>query len=189
MSDSRKQQALQSRQAVLDAARRLFGSRGYDATSLQQIADELGMRKANVYYYFRTKEAILDALLAPMTDRLAALLDTAERIDDPAERTRTLVEGFVDQVLASYRAAGSLGLGDPALRRDLPIARRMVELSERGARILLGDDPSPDRLAGYWLIQDLGPVLRRCDHLPDAELRGVLIRVCTRVVDLPRNSR
>ena len=61
---------------------------GYDATSLQAIADEMGVTKANVYYYFRTKAEILEALLAPMADALDRLLDAAERLPHGARARR-----------------------------------------------------------------------------------------------------
>src|SRR3954447_22766474 len=44
-------------------ALRLFTEQGYEATSLRQIADELGINKASLYYYFESKEAILQSLV------------------------------------------------------------------------------------------------------------------------------
>src|SRR5690349_20166356 len=43
-------------------ALRLFTEQGYEATSLRQIADELGINKASLYYYFDSKEAILQSV-------------------------------------------------------------------------------------------------------------------------------
>jgi AcrR family transcriptional regulator len=48
MGSSRAEQAERTRAAVLDTARRLFAERGFDATSLQLIADTMGVQKANV---------------------------------------------------------------------------------------------------------------------------------------------
>ena len=64
---------------MLDAARALFAERGFAATSLQDIADAMGVRKANVYYYFKTKAAILDALLDERITGLDALLRRRRR--------------------------------------------------------------------------------------------------------------
>ncbi|MCU7722858.1 TetR/AcrR family transcriptional regulator [Actinoplanes sp. KI2] len=47
---------------VRRTALRLFTEQGYEATSLRQIADELGINKASLYYYFDSKEAILQSL-------------------------------------------------------------------------------------------------------------------------------
>ena len=179
---SRADQAEATRRAALAAARTLFARQGYDATSLQAIADEMGVTKANVYYYFRTKAEILEALLRPMADALEALLDGAELTATRAERVELLTSGFVDQVVTARRSLGPLNLGDPALRRDLAITRRLDQLSQRGLRLLHGDHPTPDQAAGYWLAKDLGPVLRRLEELGDDELRGTLTRLCRRLL-------
>src|SRR6476660_9001381 len=128
MTPTRADQAEATRQAALTAARTLFVRQGYDATSLQAIADEMGVTKANVYYYFRTKAEILEALLAPMADALDRLLDAAER-------SELMTAGFVDQVVTAHRTLGAVNLGDPALRRDLAIARRLEALSLRGLHL------------------------------------------------------
>ena len=182
MTPSRADQAEATRRAALGAARTLFARQGYDATSLQAIADEMGVTKANVYYYFRTKAEILEALLRPMADALEALLDGAELTATRAERVELLTSGFVDQVVTARRSLGPLNLGDPALRRDLAITRRLDQLSQRGLRLLHGDHPTPDQAAGYWLAQDLGPVLRRLEDLGDDALRATLTRLCRRLL-------
>jgi AcrR family transcriptional regulator len=182
MTPSRADQAEATRRAALAAARTLFLKQGYDATSLQAIADEMGVTKANVYYYFRTKAEILETLLRPMADALEALLDEAERIPERSARIDLLTAGFVDQVVAARRSLGPLNLGDPALRRDLAITRRLDALSQRGLRLVHGEHPTSDQAAGYWLAQDLGPVLRRLDGLGDDELRATLTRLCRRLL-------
>lgn len=48
---------------ILDAALQLFSVQGYDATSISQIADAVGIRKASLYSHFASKQAILDTLL------------------------------------------------------------------------------------------------------------------------------
>jgi AcrR family transcriptional regulator len=182
VTTSRADQAAATRQTALVAARTLFVRQGYDATSLQAIADEMGVTKANVYYYFRTKADILEALLTPMADALEWLLDHAERLPAGPGRADLVVAGFVDQVVTAHRSLGPLNLGDPALRRDLAIATRLDALSRRGLEVLHGSHPSADQRAGYWLAQDLGPVLRRLTDLDDDELRAVLTRLCRRLL-------
>jgi len=73
----RAAQADRTRQQILETAQRLFTELGYDATSLQMIADELGLTKAAVYYHFRAKSDILHAAMLPGIRRLEALLDEA----------------------------------------------------------------------------------------------------------------
>ena len=56
-----------TRTAIMDTARRLFTERGYNAVSIQDIADELGISKGNLTYHFRRKEQIVEALLRQNT--------------------------------------------------------------------------------------------------------------------------
>ena len=52
-----------TRQQILQAALELFSTQGFEATSMSQIADAVGIRKASVYSHFESKQALLDALL------------------------------------------------------------------------------------------------------------------------------
>ncbi len=179
---TRAEQARRTSEAVMDTARTLFSEQGYDATSLQQIADRMGVTKANVYYYFRTKEAILEKLLHPFAEALTALLDEVEAESDRKARIRLLCEGYVDQVVTAWRTVGHLDLGDPALRRQVGIARTLDDLGARGIDLLFGPIPSPDELAGWHQTRDLAPTLRTLSELPDDELRAVLVRLLTRAI-------
>ncbi len=94
---TRAVQAEQTRQQILDTAQRLFAELGYDATSLQMIADEMGLTKAAVYYHFRAKSDILHAAMLPGIQRLESLLDEAAgirrrraRIEHLSQRLRRL---------------------------------------------------------------------------------------------------
>ena len=174
----RAEQAGKTRQAVLETSRKLFLEHGFDATSLQQIADTTGVAKANVYYYFRTKIAILEALLEPTVAALAARLDEAERISDPGERAAYFVTHWVDQVVTAYRSLAPMSTADPIVRRHPGISRTLDRLAERSLHLLFGPHPTTGQQAAYWLMSDLGAVTRRLDTLPDDELRATLTRLC-----------
>jgi AcrR family transcriptional regulator len=182
MSPTRAEQAEKTRQAVLETARNLFLEHGFDATSLQLIADTMGVTKANVYYYFRTKIAILEALLEPTVAALTAMLDRAEQIEDRRARTEFLVEGFVDQVVVATRTLKPMSRTDPIMRRHEGIGRRLDALAVRGLRLLFGPRPSVDQRAAYWMLNDLAPVTRHLPDLPDDELRAVLTKLCLRML-------
>ncbi len=181
MTTMRARRAQRTRQGVLDVARRLFAERGYDATSLQQIADELGVQKANVYYYFKTKSAILDELLQTLTAPLRVLLDELEAIDDPRVRVERLASSYARIVVAAYRE-GPLNLGDPGLWRDAEATAVLDELSQRALHVVFGPAPTPRQRASLWIVLDLGPALRRLDDLPDGLLVDTLADLCLRVV-------
>ncbi len=182
MTTKRTLQAQQTRQAVLDTARRLFAERGYDATSLQEIADAMGVRKANVYYYFKTKSALLVELLGSLIAPLTELLDRVAGVPDPDERALRLAAGYAEVVVNAYRGRGPLNLGDPGLQREPEAARLLDVLGERALVLLFGATPTVDQRAAFWLILDLGPVLRRLADLSDAELTDAVQRLCLRVI-------
>jgi AcrR family transcriptional regulator len=178
---TRAEQAERTKQAVLATAQRLFAEHGFDATSLQLIADTMGVAKANVYYYFRTKIEILEALLERTITAFDAMLTAATAIDDRTARIEYLVDGFVDQVVAA-RAISPLSQTDPGARRHERIRHALDEQAERGLRVMFGDDPTIDERAAYYLATDPGPALHHLTHLPDGELRDTLRRLCLRVL-------
>lgn len=90
---------------VLDAAVESFGTRGYDATSLDALAAELGIRKQTILYWFPSKEALLNAVI----DQSAAELSTA--LNDALDRAG---KGW-DRVEAVVRAVFRMALRRPAL--------------------------------------------------------------------------
>ncbi len=51
-----------TRQRIQDIALELFAERGYEKTSLREIAEQLGVTKAALYYHFRTKEDLVTSL-------------------------------------------------------------------------------------------------------------------------------
>jgi AcrR family transcriptional regulator len=80
------------RRSVLDAAARLFAERGFGGTNLQDVAAALGMSRPSLYYYFSSKEKLLEALLEEVTfsaERQSS--DIAGQADLPADEALRLV--------------------------------------------------------------------------------------------------
>jgi TetR/AcrR family transcriptional regulator len=82
-----------TRQRILDAAVDLFGARGVDAVSLDEIAREVGVRKQTVLYWFASKDDLIDATLETVASELLVAIDAAVRAapDDPLERVDAVV--------------------------------------------------------------------------------------------------
>ncbi|WP_027008447.1 TetR/AcrR family transcriptional regulator [Conexibacter woesei] len=87
---------------VVQEAARVFAARGYDQTSVPQLAEELGIAAGSLYHYFRSKEQLLIAICDQLMDPL--LVEARELLDDPgddaAERLRDLVRLWVRHVIA-----------------------------------------------------------------------------------------
>lgn len=78
---------------ILEAAKRVFVRRGFDGTRMQEIADEAGINKALLHYYYRSKErlffVIFEELLDTLTKTITDLLDSTSDIYE-------LIDKFVD---------------------------------------------------------------------------------------------
>jgi AcrR family transcriptional regulator len=66
-----------TRDRIVDAALTAFGTRGYETTSLDALAAELGVRKQTILYHFASKEGVLDAVIDEAGTELIAVLEKA----------------------------------------------------------------------------------------------------------------
>ena len=81
-----------TRAHIVEAADQLFYRQGYDHTSFADIADEVHISRGNFYYHFRTKDEILDAVIARRLANTRAMLRRWElESDSPAERIRCYI--------------------------------------------------------------------------------------------------
>ena len=74
---NRAMRAANTRERTVDAALTAFGTRGYETTSLDALAAELGVRKQTILYHFTSKEALLDAVIDEAGAELIAVLSEA----------------------------------------------------------------------------------------------------------------
>ena len=89
MAQTRK---IEIRQAILDAAYRLFSKRGYSDTNIADIARSAGVAPANVYVYFPSKLEILFSIYAPwLTGQFDDLEKSLLRIRDRRQRLRKIL--------------------------------------------------------------------------------------------------
>lgn len=88
-------------QEILDAALSCLGRDGYAATSLARVADEAGVSKRMVLYYFSSREELFDRLAESIGDRLLLQLEDAiAGLEDPRE----VVEAGFEQLWAAFTA-------------------------------------------------------------------------------------
>ncbi len=65
-------EAIERRNEILDAAEELFVTKGYDKTSTNDILDRVGIARGTLYYHFKSKEDILNAMIERINDSLIA---------------------------------------------------------------------------------------------------------------------
>ena len=80
-------------QEVLDAAAEVFARQGYAASTVQDVADALGILKGSIYYYIKTKEDLLFRLLVEVHEMVDAILQ--EVADNPELTPLERLEAYV----------------------------------------------------------------------------------------------
>jgi AcrR family transcriptional regulator len=184
---ARAAQAERTRQQILETAQRLFTEHGYDATSLQMIADEMGLTKAAVYYHFRAKTDILHAAMQPGIQRLKALLDEAAVIRGRRARIEHLVNGFVDFLIRNRHYA-VMASTDPAAKRD-KLDTEAMTMRRRALTLLFGDSPTGTERLCFNAVFFIPECLPDLADLTDDELREALQTTMLHMLRVPSGSR
>ncbi len=130
------------RTKILDAALDLFSRQGFSETSMESVAEALGVSKPFIYTYFDNKYALLTALYERVTDQLVGLLkDALDHADDPPDQQlafliRQLALVNMDSQLSSVFIQEERHLDKRFLqsvrRREKEFDRRLCALIERG---------------------------------------------------------
>ncbi|GGL28614.1 TetR family transcriptional regulator [Nocardia jinanensis] len=110
--------ASQKRQRLTSAAARVLHEQGVERTTLGDIAREADVPVGNVYYYFKTKDELVQAALSEHSAHLDELTGRLDQLADPRDRLRALIEAWVDQ-------------RDVAARYGCPTGTLAVELDKR----------------------------------------------------------
>jgi AcrR family transcriptional regulator len=131
-----------TRTRLLATALRLFAEHGVEGTSLQMIADELGVTKAAVYYHFKTKSEITEAVAGPGIRELDELVVEAAKHRRHGARVDHLLDGFVDLVVR-HRVLVALFSSDPGIDAALAKSAHGIEGFKR-ALIGIVAGPEPD---------------------------------------------
>ncbi len=140
-----------TRERVLEAALVSFGGPGYDATSLDDIAAELGVSKQTILYYFPSKAALLDAVIDHSAVEVAAVLEGA---------LAGAGEGW-DRIEAVVRSVFRLALRRPEL---LGLIREVSRLGPPAATRLTEDlDPLVVRAREFLEVEMAAGHMRRTD--------------------------
>jgi AcrR family transcriptional regulator len=87
-----------TRSRIQEVALRLFIENGYEATSLREIAEELGVTKAALYYHFDTKEKIVTSLIDDRIARLEKLAAWGRTLPKTVEGRKEFIRRYADEL-------------------------------------------------------------------------------------------
>jgi AcrR family transcriptional regulator len=172
---------------IVDAAVNLFAEHGVGGTSLQMIADAIGVTKAAVYHQFKTKEEIVVAAAEAELARTEAAIDAAEAEPTREQAREALLTHIVDLAVERRRMESTL-LGDPVIIRFFAHHEGFRRVMERLYRLLMGDEAGPEaRIPAVMLTAAIGGAVMHplVVDLDDDTLRSYLLRLARRFLDLP----
>ena len=129
------------REALIDAAATLAHRHGFGATTLAMVAEASGVPLGNVYYYFKTKESLADAVLERRIAEIGETLDRCAEAGSPADQLAALLEQVragAELVAESGCALGKISQDsceDARRCRELPVSK-MEQWAEGRMRAL-----------------------------------------------------
>lgn len=175
-----------ARTRVIEAALALFADHGVNGTSLQMIADHMGVSKASVYYQFHSKDDIVLAVIRPVfadLDQLATAIEAEER--GPA-RQEAAITGFVE-LAVRHRRVTAVFYRDPAID-TLVNSHEECSAINRRLRSVLGLDgaDTETRVTMSLVISGvygsaMDPELQ---DIPDGELHRILLQSARRLLPI-----
>ena len=172
---------------ILVAALDLFADHGVSGTSLQMIADALGVTKAAVYHQFKTKDEIVIAVTEMQLARVEEALEGAEAAEDRPQARELLLERLIEIAVEQRRMVGIMQ-SDPVIIRFLAEHKPFQAFLGRLYAALMGDDTGPGTSVQATMLSGaIGSAVKHplVAHLDDATLRSHLLRLTRRLVDLP----
>ncbi|MFD3510520.1 TetR/AcrR family transcriptional regulator [Nocardia sp. NPDC058666] len=159
-----------TKQAIRDAAVALFSAKGFEQTSLREVADVVGITKASLYYHYASKLDLLLAIIDPIIDHMREIVEDIDAVPYDDEGIRAVLRTYLRGMIR-HRDAGALCVRDTAAVVNA-IADRYPDLMEptRELRLwLAGPEPTTaSMLRAAAAIEVLGVALLSSELTPDA---------------------
>jgi len=128
-----------TRERIQDVARELFASQGVQRTSLQDIADKLGLTKPALYYHFTSREDLVRSIVQPLIDEGERFIADHERARDATPRE--LLEGYFDYHFA-HRRDLVLVVAELTTLADLGLIDQLLAWRDRLGKLVFGRRPT-----------------------------------------------
>lgn len=175
-----------TRSRIQEIALELFTDQGYEATSLREIAERLGVTKAALYYHFRTKDDIIASLVEDTGSKIEDLIDWAESQPRTAQTRLEFVRRYSALLFEGghYRLMRCLERNQPAMHHHKAgimmrghVLRMLDLLFER-------DEPLADQIRRSLAIFALhsASFVVRDPEIPDDERRAAALTVALDLV-------
>ena len=157
-----------TRQRIQEVARELFLQQGVQRTSLQDIADKLGITKPALYYHFASREELVRSILVPLID------EGEQFVEDQESRghtdARELLEGYFD-FHYRHRQDLMLVLAEIAMLADLGLIDKVLAWRDRLGKLVFG--PKPTLAQSTRAVVAFGGLQDCCLQFPDTPYKAL----------------
>lgn len=122
---------------IIETAEILFADKGFDGTSVRDIADEAGVNVAMISYYFGSKEKLLDALFETKIGRIQVRVENLLKDDTikPLQKVYTLIDEHIERAIKSHRFY-KIMLCEQAKHNTTSIRDKVKQLKIKNAELI-----------------------------------------------------
>jgi len=171
-----------TKERIQQIALELFAERGYDKTTLQEVATRLGITRPALYYHFKTKEDILNGVAADLVASVDELTRWAHAQPRTSAARREILDRLVELFKDRWLPLMRFSQVNQAAMRDLPIGAEMRQ--KMLALLTVLDDPDADlerrfeaRIAVVTVM--IANVPELFDDIPADRRADIAMRVAT----------
>ncbi|MEU7132752.1 TetR/AcrR family transcriptional regulator [Streptomyces sp. NPDC046261] len=185
MASTPKARRSNTRERIQKTALDLFVSRGYEKTSLREIAEELGVTKAALYYHFKTKEDILTALSDQLGEPVDELIAWGRSQPPTLETKRELLRRY-SAVLKEAAPLYRILQENQATLRELAVGERLKDRVVAFSRLIqAGETPvaTQVRYSSAMLTVHFGALALETLQGDPEEKRTALLDVALEIID------
>lgn len=187
MARPEQPEGVDTRSRIQQVALELFTERGYEATSLREIAERLGVTKAALYYHFKTKDDIVQSLFDDQLAQLDALIAWGRQQPPGVATRREFVRRYADllQGRRHFQLMQFFERNQPLMQKHQAGATIRERLSAIRELLSTPDATPPQQLRRSLAIMAVHTAwftLRESD-LTDEERRAVALEVALELVE------
>lgn len=157
-----------TRQRIQEVARDLFLQQGVQRTSLQDIADKLGITKPALYYHFSSREDLVRSILVPLIDEGEQFISDQESRDEID--ARAVLEGYFD-FHYRHRQDLVLVLAELTMLADLGLIDKVLAWRDRLGKLVFG--PRPTLAQSTRAVVAFGGLQDCCLQFPDTPYQAL----------------
>ncbi|UCH46668.1 MAG: TetR/AcrR family transcriptional regulator [Betaproteobacteria bacterium] len=160
------------RERLITAGRELIHSKGFNRTTLADIAEASGVPLGNVYYYFRTKEALLDAVVSAQKDDFRERVAAFEKHGSPRARLQAFLNSVIDSKEEIARYGCPIGSLSQEMNKSSGLSRAgasegLILRAQWASEQFRALSRSDAQDLGVWLIASIQGVILMANAMAD----------------------